>query len=106
SRYAEDASQRMQYLVNSLSAYEVHVARYYLKRGAYLASANRAQTAISTYPETPATEEALYILTQAYDALGMTELRDDAQRVLAQSFPQSAYLTGDAERGSAWWKLW
>ena len=106
SRYAEDASQRMQYLVNSLSAYEVHVARYYLKRGAYLASANRAQTAIATYPETPATEEALYILTQAYDALGMTKLRDDAQRVLAESFPQSAYLTGDAERSSAWWKLW
>ncbi|MCB1960788.1 MAG: outer membrane protein assembly factor BamD [Rhodocyclaceae bacterium] len=106
SRYADDARQRLQYLVNALGAYEVHVARYYLKRGAYLASANRAQAALTNYPETPATEEALYILTQAYGALGMTALRDDAQRVLTQSFPQSAYLSGGPDDGQPWWKFW
>jgi outer membrane protein assembly factor BamD len=106
SRYANDSRQRMQYLVNALGWHEVHVARYYLKRGAYLASANRAQAALTTYPETPATEEALYILTQAYDKLGMTKLRDDAARVLNTNFPQSIYLSGGPESDKPWWQLW
>lgn len=106
SRYADDARQRMQYLVNALGQYEVHVARYYLKRGAYLASANRAQAALTSYPQTPATEEALYILTQAYDKLGMTQLRDDAARVLNQNFPNSIYLSGGPKSDKPWWQLW
>lgn len=106
SRYSEDARQRMQYLINALAAHEVHVARYYLKRGAYLASANRAQSALTTYPETPAIEEALFILARAYDRLGMTELRDDARRVLEKNFPQSAYLGGDITIDKPWWKMW
>jgi outer membrane protein assembly factor BamD len=106
SRYANDARQRMQYLVNALGWHEVHVARYYLKRGAYLASANRAQAALISYPETPATEEALYILTQAYDKLGMTQLRDDATRVLNANFPQSIYLSGGPKSAKPGWQLW
>ena len=106
SRYAEDANLRLRYLFNSLGAYEVHVARFYLKRGAFLASANRAQSALTNYPGTPATEEALYILTQAYDALGMAQLRDDARRVLTNTFPQSAYLAGDIEKDTPWWQFW
>ena len=106
SRYADDARQRMQYLVNALGQYEVHVARYYLKRGAYLASANRAQAALTSYPQTPATEEALYILTQAYDKLGMTQLRNDAARVLNQNFPNSIYLSGGPKSDKPWWQLW
>ena len=104
SRYAPDARARMTHIVNSLSQYEVHVARYYLGRGAYLAAVNRAQAALSDYPNAPAREEALAILVRSYDALGMTQLRDDAQRVLKTNFPQSTFLgTGKAQ---AWWKLW
>ena len=104
SRYAPDARARMTHIVNSLSQYEVHVARYYLGRGAYLAAVNRAQAALSDYPNAPAREEALAILVRSYDALGMTQLRDDAQRVLKTNFPQSTFLgTGKAH---AWWKLW
>src|SRR5438045_5237601 len=82
SRYAEDSAARMRYLVNALAANEVHVARYYIKRGAYVAAANRAQYAIEHYPQAPAVQDAMGALVQAYDALGMTELRDAAQRVL------------------------
>ena len=106
SRYSEDARQRMQYLLNALAAHEVHVARYYLRRGAYLASANRAQSALTTYPGTPAIEEALFVLARAYDKLGMTQLRDDAQRVLEKNFPQSTYLKGDITAEESWWKMW
>jgi outer membrane protein assembly factor BamD len=108
SKYAEDARLRMNHVVNSLAAGEVHVARYYLRRGAYLAAANRAQQAIKDYPQSPAIDEALYIMSRAYDQLGLVQLRDDAVRVLKQSFPDSAYLSGDALKGEAkpWWQLW
>jgi outer membrane protein assembly factor BamD len=92
SRYTPDALARMKYLVNALAASEVHVARYYMKRGAYIAAANRAQYALRTYPQTPALEEALLIMVQAYDALGMTDLRNDAERIMKRNFPNSAYL--------------
>jgi outer membrane protein assembly factor BamD len=103
SRYSEDARARMVYIVNSLSQYEVHVARYYLERGAYVAAINRAQTALSDYRETPSHEEALSILVQAYDKLNMPQLRDDSKRVL----PNSTYLTSHVKSAERpWWKLW
>ena len=107
SRYTPDARQRMTYIVNSLAEYEVHVARYYYSRGAYVAAISRAQTALTDYREVPALEEALYIIAQSYDALGMTQLRDDARRVLTQSYPKSDYVTrGFKSSQDPWWKLW
>jgi outer membrane protein assembly factor BamD len=108
SKYSVDARQRMTYIVNSLAQYEVHVARYYFKRGAYLAAANRAQIAVTDYPGVPATEESLYILYKSYEALGMTDLRDDAKRVLTANFPQSEFLISGSKAGQAgpWWKVW
>jgi len=106
SKYTEDALARMRYLVNSLAQYEVHVARYYMKRGAYVAAANRAQYAVQNYVQAPAIEEAVFILVKAYDSLGMTDLRDAADRVMRKNFPQSKYLTGKGERSAPWWKLW
>lgn len=107
SKYAPDARLRMNYIVNTLAQYEVHVARYYYRRGAYVAAANRAQQAVQEFPSAPAAEEALYIMTLAYDKLALPELRDDARRVLTQSFPQSSYLTeGFAAVDKPWWQLW
>lgn len=107
SKYTPDAKARMTYIVNSLAKYEVHVARYYYSRGAYVAAINRAQNALADYRDVPALEEALFILMRSYDALGMTQLRDDMHRVLARNYPQSPYLTG-TEPGSnkPWWQLW
>jgi outer membrane protein assembly factor BamD len=107
SRYAPDARQRMTYIINSLAQYEVHVARYYYTRGAYVAAVNRAQAAVNDYRNVPALEEALFILVQSYDALGLAQLRDDSRRVLAQTYPKSEYLTqGFKKASSPWWKLW
>jgi len=92
SLYAPDALARMKYLVNALASHEVHVARYYMKRGAYVAAANRAQYALKNYPQAPAQEEALLIMIQAYDVLSMPELRDDAERILRKNFPDSKQL--------------
>jgi len=107
SKYAADATARMAYIVNSLAQSEVYVARYYYERGAYLAAINRAQTAISDYQGVPALEEALFIMVKSYDALKMTQMRDDAQRVLEKNYPQTHYLTqGFKAKSQPWWKLW
>lgn len=109
SRYTADAMARMRYLVNALASYEVHVARYYMKRGAYLAAANRAQYAIAHYTQAPALEEAVFMLVLAYDRLGMTDLRDAADRVMRNNFPDSRYLKPGGERLAKdvpWWRLW
>src|SRR5213082_1737427 len=107
SRYAEDSRARMRFLVNSLASNEVHVARYYMKRGAFLAAANRAQYAIEHYPQAPAVEEAMAVLVRAYDSLGMTDLRDAAGRVLMKNFPESDYLkSGGKKKRVPWWRLW
>lgn len=106
SKYTPDALARMKYLVNALASSEVHVARWYMRRGAYIAAANRAQFALLNYPEAPAIEEALFVMVKAYDALGMNDLRDDAERVMRRNFPRSAYLAGAGEAKRPWWKLW
>jgi outer membrane protein assembly factor BamD len=90
SIYAPDARLRMQYLLNTLAGSDIHVANYYLRRGAYIAAANRAKGVLSDYPNTPQTREALQVLVQAYDAMGMKELRDDAQRILKLNTGKSA----------------
>lgn len=104
SRYAEDAKQRQRYLSNALGMYEVHVARYYYNRGAYLAAANRAQATLLSYPRTPSNEDALDVLVRAYEKLGLTQLADDSRRVLKATFPQSKYLA--AAVAKPWWKFW
>jgi outer membrane protein assembly factor BamD len=107
SRYTPDARARMTYIVNSLAQYEVHVARYYYSRGAYVAALNRAQSALTDYQDVPALEEALFILLRSYDALGMTQLRDDTRRVMEKSYPQSEYLSrGSKSAQEPWWKFW
>ena len=107
SRYAPDARLRMVYIVNSLAQSEVNVARYYFSRGAYVATINRAQSAITAYRDVPAVEEALSLLYRSYDALGMVQLRDDTLRVMQKSYPESAYTRNDANaKKGAWYKFW
>ena len=106
SIYANDSTARMKYLVNALAQHDVHVARYYFRRGAYLASVNRAQGVVRDYTDSPAIEEALFIMVRCYDALGLTDLRDDATRVLNKNYPQSRFTNGDGTVTKAWWKFW
>lgn len=92
SKYAEDAASRTRFLVNMLAQNDVHVARYYLRRGAFLAGVNRAQSVVKQYQDAPVVEEALAQMVFGYNALGLDQLRDDARRVLEKNYPSSAYL--------------
>lgn len=105
SRYCPDARQRMVYLRNNLSYYEIDVANYYMRRRAYVAAANRARYLIETYPGTPEAGNALVVLHEAYTNLDMPELADDAMRVLEHNYPGHPFLTGEREEGF-WGRLW
>jgi outer membrane protein assembly factor BamD len=103
SRYAEDARTRMAYLTNALATYEVKVGQYYYNRGAYIASGNRAQAALTNYPRTKASEQALVLMSESYGQLGLPQLSDDATRILKKTFPDSQEVAA-AKR--PWWKFW
>lgn len=92
SRYAKDAIARMTAIRNSLANYEVHVANYYLSRGAYLAAANRGKYVVENYQRTPAIADALAIMVSAYDKLGMRDLAGDTRRVLELNHPEHPSL--------------
>lgn len=109
SKYAPDARLRMQYLINFLAQNEIHVASYYLRRKAYVAAANRAKAVLSDFPQTPQTRDALQIMVQAYDAMGMKELRDDAQRILDKNATKESTtpaLTYSLRGKRQWWQFW
>ena len=104
SQYYQDSVARMRYLNNAMGTYEVNVALYYYRRGAYIAAANRAQGALINFPQTPANERALDVLRNSYNKLGMAQLADDSQQILAKTYPDSRYVTGVTER--KWWEFW
>ncbi len=108
SKYAPDSLDRMRYIVNSLAESDVMIARFYYQRGAYLASANRAQLVIRDYDRAPAVEEALYLLVKSYEKLEMPDLSSDALRVLQLNFPDSQMLvTGQrVKKQRQWWQIW
>ncbi|MCG2634439.1 MAG: outer membrane protein assembly factor BamD [Gammaproteobacteria bacterium] len=87
SQYVADSQQRMIYLRNQMAKQEIHIARFYMKRGAYLAAANRARTVVEAYPMTPSSADGLAIMSEAYRLLGMHELATDSARVLSLNFP-------------------
>ena len=101
SRYTSDARQRMEYLVDAIARHEIHVAQYYLKRGAYLASVNRAQDVLVRFPNAPTRREALEVMVEGYDRMGMADLRDDTKKVLARNYPADPN-----PQTKSWWKLW
>jgi outer membrane protein assembly factor BamD len=107
SKYTPDARIKMAQLIDALGGHEMHVARYYMKRGAYVAAVNRAQVVVTQYANTRYVEEALAIMVSGYDKLGMTALRDDSRRVLALNYPNSPYLTQSWQAvDMPWWKFW
>jgi outer membrane protein assembly factor BamD len=97
SKYAQDATQRMLFLKNTLAMHEVHVARYYMSRGAYVAAANRARYVVENYQRTPAMPDALVVLAKSYKAMQLPQLSQDAVRVLELNFPDHPGIEEVAE---------
>ena len=92
SEYAPDAQQRMKYLRNLLATAEIHVARYYIKRGAYVAAANRGRYVLENFQGAVAVPDALAIMVEAYQLLEMNDLADQALLVLNTNYPEHKSL--------------
>ena len=107
SKYAADATERMAKLVDALGGNEMSVARYYMKRGAYVAAVNRAQKIVARYQNTRYVEEALAMMELAYKKLDKPQLAADTRRVLETNFPQSPFLQHEWRSDDMpWWRYW
>jgi outer membrane protein assembly factor BamD len=93
SQYSDDASQRIVYLRNRLSRYEVNVAHFYMRRGSYIAALNRGKYVIENYQRTPAMPDALLIVAKAYKVLELDDLAEDTLRVLETNYPNYAGIS-------------
>lgn len=83
SRYAGDARKRMIYLRNRIAAHEVSVVRFYVKRGAWVAASKRAENIIFEFPGAPATADALLLLQQSYEKLGLKPQIEEVRQLVA-----------------------
>ncbi len=104
SLYAHDSLQRMIYLRNRLADYDVHVAQYYMERGAYVGAAQRAAQTIEQYNGAPETEQALKILIAANERLGMNDKAEIARQVYADNF-SGKIPNLKAEKDRRWWQI-
>jgi len=92
SKYAEDSRKRLAFLANAVAMVDIHAARYYYSRGAYVAVVNRTKNVIENHQRAPAVEDALGLQAKAYRQMGLTDLMNDTRRVLEANFPKSKYL--------------
>jgi len=106
SRYGDDARLRLRYLLNNMAEGELAIARFYWLRGAHVAASNRAQGVIRQFPDTPAVEEALAILTLSSRELGLKQQAEDAERVFRLNYPKSTRLDGPDRGEGRWWEFW
>ncbi|MBO1254070.1 outer membrane protein assembly factor BamD [Alteromonas sp. 5E99-2] len=93
SKYAADAQKRMLYIKTRLAKYEVAVARFYMRREAFVAAANRGRYIIENYPDTDQIQQALEIMVESYDQLGLDDLKNNAMKTLKYNFPDSSFIS-------------
>jgi outer membrane protein assembly factor BamD len=98
SKYAKDAAQRMVYLRNNMAKYEIVVARFYMKRSAYIAAVNRAKYVIKHFDETPSVRDALEVMYISYNKMGLNDLARDTKRVIRKNYPDHPIITGKQPR--------
>lgn len=82
SSYAADALARMAYIRASLARHELEIAKFYAKRNAHVAVANRVVGMLQQYPDTKATLDALPLMKNAYEKMGLTKLAQQADSLI------------------------
>lgn len=93
SRYINDAKKRMIFIKNRLAKYEIAVARFYMRRKAYVAAANRGKYVLEYFKDSQHTQEALEIMVESYDQLGLKDLKQHALQTLLLNYPDSPYAS-------------
>ena len=103
SRYVADARQRMVFLRNVMAEQDIVIGEYYFRRGAYIASLNRARHVIETYPQAPANVEALDLMARAYSRLDLDELAADTRRVIEHNYGD---VRLESDKPGFWRRMW
>ena len=93
SKYAADARKRMLHIKDRLARYEIAIARFYMRRHAYVAAANRGRYVIEHFPESTQIQQALEIMVSSYEQLGLDDLRGNAMKTLKLNFPESDFIS-------------
>ncbi|OJF68652.1 outer membrane protein assembly factor BamD [Alteromonas sp. V450] len=93
SKYAADAKQRMVHIKDRLARYEIAIARFYMRREAYVAAANRGRYVIEHFPDSTQVQQALEIMVSSYEQLGLDELKDNAMKTLKLNYPESEFIS-------------
>lgn len=93
SKYSADAQKRMLHIKNRLAKYEIAIARFYMRREAYVAAANRGRYVIEYYPDTDHIQEALEIMVECYDQLELDELKNNVMKTLKLNYPDSSFIS-------------
>ncbi|OOF84553.1 outer membrane protein assembly factor BamD [Rodentibacter ratti] len=82
SPYAQDALARMVYIKDSLARHELEIAKFYAKRNADVAVANRVVGMLQLYPDAQATYEGLFLMRDAYQKMGLATLANQTQQII------------------------
>jgi outer membrane protein assembly factor BamD len=106
SKYAQDSIDRMTYLMNKIAEYDLHVARYYMKRRAYVAALNRAKNIYINYPDSIHVKESLIIQYIAYRELKLNDLEVSTKKIIDLNFPEEKITLNYAEENKKWWEFW
>ena len=106
SKYFQDSTDRMTYLMNKIAEYDLHVARYYMKRKAYVAALNRAKQVYTNYPESIHVEESLVIQYIAYKELKIKDLEVATKKIIDLNYPENKLALDTREGTKTWWKFW
>ena len=113
SRYARDATLKIDLARDHLAGKHMEIGRFYLKKGEYLGAINRFRAVIQNYQTTTHAPEALHRLVESYLAIGVTQEAQATAAVLGYNFPGNpwyldsyALLTGvdlrPAENRDSW----
>ena len=106
SKYSQDSTDRMTYLMNKIAEYDLHVARYYMKRKAYVAALNRAKNVYTNFPESIHVEESLVIQYIAYKELKLKDLEISTKKIIDHNYPENKLALDTKEGTKIWWKFW
>jgi len=88
SPYAKDAKTKLSEINNTVARHEFIVALYYTNNNSHIAAVNRCKYIIENYSGTDSIADALHLMAENYDAMGIEQLAVDARSVFALNFPE------------------
>jgi len=91
SQFALDANFKLDLIEDIMASKEMYIGRYYLKRGKWIAAANRFKEVINEYDKTVFVEEALHRLVEIYFKLGLVEESKRYANILGYNYLSSEW---------------